>query len=63
MALDDNVARIRSLLDKIYQFEQLVQGEAFESKTVADMKNKAKVLCDTVKGEADAIKDEINNWG
>ena len=63
MALNDNIARIRSLLDKVSQFEHLVAGETFEPKTINDMKTKAKALCDTIKTEADNIKHEIGDWG
>lgn len=63
MSLNDNIAQVRSQLDKISQLESLVTGETFEPDTISDMKNKAKSACDTIKGEADAIKNEINDWG
>lgn len=62
MAIENDIAQARALLDKIYQYERLVVGNTFQPDTIADMKGNAKDLCDEVKDKIDDIKTEIDNW-
>lgn len=63
MTIESSIAQIRASLDKVHQFEHIVQSETFQPSTITEMKSKAKDICDSIKSDVDNIKNEIDNWG
>lgn len=62
MAIEDNIAQVRSKLDMISQYNNMILNNNFEPDTITDMKGNAKNICDGIETEVAAIKVEINNW-
>ncbi len=62
MNIDSKVKGVRRLLDRLIDYEKMIDDNNFEPATVADMKENAKDICGVIKTEIDGIKSEINNW-
>jgi len=60
--IGNSIRKIKSLLEKVEAFDNVVKGATFEPATIADMKEKAKATCDGAKAELDEIKNEIDQW-
>ncbi len=63
MSIEEEIAQVRALLDRLNSYEYMIDANNFEPDTVDDMKDNAKDLCDELKTIADSIKTEIDNWG
>ncbi len=63
MTIENDVAQVRKKLDMISQYNNMVVSSNFEPDTVADMKSKAKDVCDAIRSEVNNIKSEISHWG
>ncbi len=62
MSIEENVAQVRSGLDRLSQYEHMIDADNFESDTVDDMKGNAKDICDQLKARINDIKDAVDQW-
>lgn len=62
MAIEDRIAAVKRLMDKVVSYDHLITADSFEPDTIDDMKGNAKDICNTVKTEIDQIKAEIDQW-
>jgi len=62
MGINEEIEKIKTLLQRIHQYNTLIVFDNFESDTVSDMQGNAKNLCDVAKDCIDGIKAEIDNW-
>ena len=57
------ITTVVSLLQRIQQYETIIETDDFEPATIDDMQSNAKDICNEVKAEVDLIKAEIGHWG
>ncbi len=60
--MEDIINRVSDLLNRVRDYNRIIQADNFEAATVEDIKGNAKALCDEVKSDIDAIKSLINQW-
>lgn len=60
--MQDRINTIKSLLDKIANYNRIIEADNFESDTVDDIRGNAKDIADEIKTEVDTIKVEIDLW-
>lgn len=62
MSIEDRMAAVKRLLDKVASYDHLITTDNFEPDTIDDMKGNAKDICNVAKTEIDQIKAEIDQW-
>ncbi len=62
MNIEEYIAQVRSGLDRLSQYEHMIDANNFESDTVEDMKGNAEDICDQLKTIIDDIKAAVDQW-
>ena len=62
MDIDNIAAGVKRQLDRLIDYEKMIDANNFESATVDDMKGNAKDICGVIKTEINDIKSKIDNW-
>ena len=60
--MQDKINTIKGMLDKIANYNRIIEADNFESDTVDDIRGNAKDIADEIKTEVDTIKVEIDLW-
>ncbi len=60
--IDTMTEGVKRLMDRLDDYQRMIDGGNFETPTIDDMKGNAKNLCDVAKGEIDNIKSVIDAW-
>jgi len=62
MAIESKIDGVKRLMERVHDYQHMIEADSFEPPTVEDMKGNAKDLCDAAKAEIDNIKAEIDSW-
>lgn len=60
--IGSKIEQIKTLLERLRQYDYLIAADNFEPSTVKDMKGNSKDICDQAKDLIDEVKDNLDQW-